>query len=250
MAPTRYRLILFFGVLCGLAAAFAYVFQFPQLGVRESDGATVRKSESVKSVSSSLLALPGARTANPPTQSEQTAARAAERLHTTPRPDRTVAPGATEMAQSQSSSTAEVARPVGLEVSPGNTSQHPLPEIGRNVRHLFVNSDDKQHPRMVMEVQPRDVFWADVIELQLQGNLVALVQSGGFAVRSVACRSTLCEIQLVAPPGSPVDLLSLSEKLKAIAPTEAFSRIDSFTMPDADTGSTLVFAYAKRSSPK
>jgi len=103
---------------------------------------------------------------------------------------------------------------------------------------------------MVMEVQPRDVFWADVIELQLQGNLVALVQSGGFAVRSVACRSTLCEIQLVAPPGSPVDLLSLSEKLKAIAPTEAFSRIDSFTMPDADTGSTLVFAYAKRSSPK
>ncbi len=103
---------------------------------------------------------------------------------------------------------------------------------------------------MVMEVQPRDVFWADVIEIQLQGSLLSLLQSSGLAVRSVACRSTLCEIQLVAPPGNSIDVPALSDKLKTLVPMGPFTRIDSFTMPDASTGNTLVFAYAKRGAPK
>jgi hypothetical protein len=122
-----------------------------------------------------------------------------------------------------------------------------LPEIDADTRRLFVHPENKDHPRLRLEAEARDPVWADVIELELRNRLVNVESSSGATLQSLACRTTLCEVQLRTETTAPGSVHSAN--LRKVLPEAEFSRVDSFTIPDGNGGQRII-AYGLRKAGK
>lgn len=119
----------------------------------------------------------------------------------------------------------------------------PLPEIDPSTRKMLIPPGNDEHPRLKLEGEARDVYWADVMEIALKNRQSVLEQVPGTSVKSAACRSTLCEMQLTTTAAASE--FTNYAQLNRVLPVSEFSRVSTTILPD-EKGGYIIFVYGAR----